>query len=65
MDIDYIKQILDLVREHELLGRRIQTFGGARDALEIWKALGFAEPEAVPEVTAADLVLAAEARHAR
>jgi malonate decarboxylase beta subunit len=55
----------ELEREHELLGRRIEAFGRARDAFEIWKALGLADPEAVPEVTTADLVLAAEARHAR
>lgn len=55
----------ELEREHELLRQRIQTFGKARDALEIWKTLGFADPEAVPEVTPAELVLAAEARHAR
>jgi malonate decarboxylase beta subunit len=34
--------------EHEALGRRLERFGTADDALDIWKSLGVAEPARVP-----------------
>ena len=35
-------------REHALLGRRLAMFGTAGDAVDIWRALGWPLPEAVP-----------------
>ena len=40
---------LDSVRaEHEALGRRLARFGEAPDSLDIWSALGVADPARVP-----------------
>lgn len=55
----------ELEREHEFLGRRLQAFDRCGDALEIWKALGFADPAAVPELSTDDFLLAAEGLRAR
>lgn len=35
-------------REHTALGRRLQRFGGAADAVDIWAGLGIAHPGGVP-----------------
>ena len=37
-----------VVREHALLAHRIETFGTTSDGRDVWRQLGFAEPEAVP-----------------
>jgi malonate decarboxylase beta subunit len=55
----------EVVQEHQLLERRLEAFGACRDAVEIWKQLGFADAERVPELATADFVAAAESRHAR
>jgi malonate decarboxylase beta subunit len=40
---------LESVRsEHRALGRRLDRFGTAGDATDIWKELGVQEPAAVP-----------------
>jgi malonate decarboxylase beta subunit len=47
-----------VVREHALLAQRIETFGATTDGRDVWRRLGFAEPEAVPLMpTAAFLAL--------
>jgi malonate decarboxylase beta subunit len=37
-----------LAAEHDRLGARLQKFGDLRDALDIWSALGVANPEKIP-----------------
>jgi malonate decarboxylase beta subunit len=49
----------DLEREQALLGERIERFGAMADPLEIWAALGVAQPAAIPMLDAADFVAAA------
>jgi malonate decarboxylase beta subunit len=52
-----------LEREHQLLSSRLDDFGAAADALDIWRALGIEAPEAVPEAaTTAFLELARSTR---
>ena len=43
-------------REHRMLQTRLNRFGDADDALDIWRALGVAKPEAVPLLTADEFV---------
>jgi malonate decarboxylase beta subunit len=38
-----------------VLRQRLDSFGQARDAREIWKAMGIAEPNQVPDMTAAEV----------
>lgn len=38
------------------LAARLDRFGGARDALDIWRALGFANPEAIADMSVEELV---------
>jgi malonate decarboxylase beta subunit len=45
-----------LEREHDRLGRRLQRFGGCRDALEIWRLLGIDDPQRLPLLEAADFL---------
>ncbi len=47
-----------LEREHSSLGSRLERFSGCRDALDIWRALGIANPETIP-VLEAEAFLAA------
>lgn len=37
-----------LSAEHRALGARIERFGTCRDALDIWRDLGFADPQGLP-----------------
>jgi malonate decarboxylase beta subunit len=37
-----------LEAEQRMLGSRLERFGGLDDPLEIWEALGIAEPHSVP-----------------
>lgn len=37
-----------LLAEHASLTQRIDRFGQCRDALDVWRALGFSEPQALP-----------------
>jgi malonate decarboxylase beta subunit len=37
-----------LSAEHRALGARIERFGACRDALDIWRDLGFADPDGLP-----------------
>jgi malonate decarboxylase beta subunit len=48
--------------EHVALGRRLDRFGAASDALDIWASLGVEEPARVP-VLAKELFLAAATPH--
>ena len=54
-----------LEAEQEVLRQRIERFGAARDPMEIWEALGVAEPEAVPMLEAQPFVAMADAHRVR
>jgi malonate decarboxylase beta subunit len=49
----------ELEREQALLGERIERFGAMADSLDIWAALGVAQPSALPMLDAADFAAAA------
>jgi malonate decarboxylase beta subunit len=51
-----------LEKEHEALGRRVAMFGRCTDAFEIWRKLGIADPERIPEAAIADFMAMTEAR---
>jgi malonate decarboxylase beta subunit len=44
-----------LLAEHALLSERLQCFGDAKDAMDIWQGLGVANPEQVTDMEAAQL----------
>ncbi|HQR52025.1 MAG TPA: biotin-independent malonate decarboxylase subunit beta [Burkholderiales bacterium] len=52
--------LAEVEREHERLQRRWDRFGEADDALEIWGALGVAEPERISLLAAAEFVALAD-----
>jgi malonate decarboxylase beta subunit len=54
-----------LEKEHEALRRRLQTFGGCEDALDVWAALGVEHPKTIPELASNEFRWAAEDRRAR
>lgn len=43
-----------LAAEHGALGRRIERFGSAADATDIWRAMGLENPEEIPVLEADD-----------
>lgn len=47
-------------REHAALGRRLERFGEAGDAVEIWSALGVDDPRALPLLDKDDFLALAE-----
>ena len=52
----------DLLREQDMLGRRIELAEGLHEPMEIWQRLGIAEPASVPMLDA-DAFLALASRH--
>ena len=52
-----------VVREHEMLKRRIASFGACDDALDVWRALGWDDPGLVSTIDAAEFSQRAAARH--
>jgi malonate decarboxylase beta subunit len=48
-----------LAAEQARLERRLARFGGARDAVDIWTALGIADPQAIPDLAADAFVVLA------
>lgn len=50
-----------LEAEQAMLAARIARYGAARDPLDIWRAMGVAEPQALPLMEAADFVAAVDA----
>jgi len=51
-------------REHAMLTRRIELFGGHADALDIWRALGWEEPGEVSVLDTREFALRAMGRRA-
>ena len=54
-----------LEREQALLDQRLQRFGRCADGEDIWRLLGWLEPEQVPLLTAAEFVTQASERQMR
>ena len=54
-----------LEAEQEVLRQRIARFGDAHDPMDIWQALGVAQPEAVPMLEAEPFVALADAHRVR
>jgi len=52
-------------REHEMLGRRIESFGKCPDAHDIWRKLGWEDPDRVSLFGAREFVRHAETRRAK
>lgn len=52
-------------REQAMLTRRLASFGGMEDGLEVWRALGWREPEAVPMMATDAFVAQAQGHRAR
>lgn len=50
-----------LLAEHQALAQRLDRFGDAPDALDIWQRLGVAEPAAVPGLEPAEFLAMAHA----
>jgi malonate decarboxylase beta subunit len=48
LDLHEAFSLQALLAEHAALTQRIERFGQCRDALEIWRELGFSEPERLP-----------------
>ena len=46
--------------EHAALGRRLERFAKAGDAMDVWASLGVADPKAVPMLTPGDFVAMAD-----
>lgn len=53
-----------IAREHEMLTRRIAMFGECADGLEIWRALGWDDPAAVPMLDTVEFLHRAQTRTA-
>jgi malonate decarboxylase beta subunit len=53
-----------MTAEHQALGRRIERFGALPDALDIWRALGVAQPERLPLLEADEFRAAVANRRA-
>ena len=53
-----------VLREHEMLTQRIESFGGCADALDIWRALGWDEPDQVSVIGASEFAHHAGTRRA-
>lgn len=45
-----------LEREHAVLGARLERFGACRDGIDIWRALGIAEPGRLPLLEAEEFI---------
>ena len=57
---DYSLEALE--REHQELTRRASCFAGCRDALDVWRKLGYADAEQIPSLTADELNKLREAK---
>jgi malonate decarboxylase beta subunit len=54
-----------VMREHEMLSLRIDMFGDCADSLDIWRTLGWDDPDAVPMLGASEFLERARKRSAR
>jgi len=56
--------LADVAREHEMLTQRIEWFGDLADARDVWRALGWDEPEQVSALDASEFTRYAATRRA-
>ena len=54
----------ELEREQALLAQRIEAYGGCADAMDIWRRLGWDDPQGVPLLPTREFVEQARARRA-
>jgi malonate decarboxylase beta subunit len=54
-----------VLREHEVLSRRIEQFGACNDGQDVWRALGWNEPSQVPMLDTPEFLQLAQTRTAR
>ena len=54
-----------VVHEQALLARRLEAFGDCADGADVWRRLGWDDPDAVPLLDTAEFVERAEGRRAR
>ena len=53
-----------LEREHQLLGNRLQRFGDCKDGRDIWRELGWPDPDAIAMMDNDEFIAAAQGRRA-
>jgi malonate decarboxylase beta subunit len=53
-----------LEREHQLLSDRVKRFGASKDGRDIWRELGWADPDAIAMMGNDEFVVAAQGRRA-
>lgn len=54
-----------LEREHQLLGDRLQRFGDCKDSRDIWRELGWPDPDAIAMMDNDEFIAAALGRNAK
>ena len=54
-----------LEREHQLLSDRVQRFGECKDGRDIWRKLGWSDPDAIAMMDNDEFVAAAQGRRAK
>ena len=54
-----------LEQEHQLLSDRVQRFGNCKDGRDIWRELGWADPDALAMMDNDEFVAAAQGRRAK
>lgn len=54
-----------LEQEHKLLAERVRRFGACKDGREVWRELGWAEPDAIAMMDNDEFVMAAQGRRAK
>ncbi len=54
-----------LQREHQLLSDRVKRFGDCKDGRDIWRELGWADPDAIAMMDNDEFVAAAQGRRAK
>jgi malonate decarboxylase beta subunit len=54
-----------LEQEHQLLADRVQRFGECRDGRDVWRELGWADPDAIAMMDNEEFVAAAQGRRAK
>ena len=54
-----------LEQEHQLLADRVQRFGNCKDGRDIWRELGWADPDAIAMMDNDEFVKAAQGRRAK
>jgi malonate decarboxylase beta subunit len=54
-----------MIREHEMLARRLELFGGCKDGHDIWRNMGWDDPAKVPMLDSFEFLQRSRTRSAR